>query len=135
MNRRHFVKAGVSSLVIPAAVISVAAAPGRAGLVSDRFYFDERFAEARRRAEDWSGSAPPIPVHGDVTAIWMGGLARASITAPLLMHGATTESFYFCLKVLLHDQVRVSSEVSRIDRDLHLWTIRTDHHYRKGTPA
>jgi hypothetical protein len=49
------------------------------------------------------------------------------------MQGVTTESFHFCLKVLLSDQARVHAQVSRIDRDLHLWTMRTDNHFKNGT--
>jgi hypothetical protein len=134
MNRRHFVQAGMSSLFIPTAVISASAeVPSRSGLAWDYFFFDERFAEARRLAQELSGTAEPTPVQGDVTGIWTGGLGRASLTAPMRMKGVTTESFYFCLKILLSDQARIESQVSRIDRDLHLWTIGTDNHSKNGT--
>lgn len=51
----------------------------------------------------------------------------------MTIKGVTTESFYFCLRILLADQVTVDAQVSRIDRDLHLWTIRTDNHFKNGT--
>jgi hypothetical protein len=134
MKRRHFVQAGMSSLFMPTAVISASAeVPSRDGLTWDYFFFDERFAEARRLARELSGTAVPTPVQGDVTGIWTGGLGRASLTAPMTIKGVTTESFRFCLKVLLSDQVRVDAQVSRIDRDLHLWTVRTDNHFKNGT--
>jgi len=133
VNRRLFVQAGMSSLVLPNAVISAADVPSRGWLACDYFFFDERFVEARRLAGELCGAIEPTPVQSDITAIWTGGLARADFTAPMTMKGVTTESFYFCLKILLVDQVRVDAQVSRIDRDLHLWTIRTDNHFKNGT--
>jgi hypothetical protein len=134
MNRRHFVQAGMSSLLLPNAVIAVSPdAPSRGWPACDYFFFDERFAEARRLAGELSGTTEPTPVEGDVTSIWTGGLGRASLTAPMTMKGVTTESFHFCLKILLSDQVRVDAQVNRIDRDLYLWTMRTDNHFKNGT--
>jgi hypothetical protein len=72
-------------------------------------------------------------VQGDITLVWTGGLARASLAGPMTLQGVTTESFYFCLTILLMDQVRVDAQVRRVDRDLHLWTIRTDNQHTKGT--
>lgn len=133
MKRRHFVQAGMSSLLLPNPVITMSPdAPSRPRPRSDCFFFDERFAEARRLAEELSGSIEPTPVQGDVTGTWTGGLGRASLMAPMTLQGVTTESFYFCLKILLSDQARVDAQVSRIDRDLHLWTIRTGNHSKNG---
>ena len=132
MNRRLFVQAGVSSLLIPSAMIAALAnAPGPDGPVWDYFYFDERFADARRLARALSGATEPTPVQADITGIWTGGLAQARFAAPLAIKGVTTESFYFCLKILLADQGRIEAQVNRIDQDLHLWTIRTDNHVRR----
>lgn len=132
MNRRHFVQAGM--LLLPTAMISAPAnVPGLGQPAWDYFFFDERFADARRLAAELSGATEPTPVQSDITPIWTGGLGRASLTAPMTMKGVTTESFHFCLKILLSDQVRVDAQVSRIDRDLYLWTIRTDNHFKNGT--
>ena len=132
VNRRHFVQAGM--LLLPTAVISAPAyVPGRGQPAWDYFFFDERFAEARRLAGEMCGATEPTPVQSDITAIWTDGLGRAGLTAPMTIKGVTTESFYFCLKILLSDQVRVDAQVSRIDRDLHLWTIRTHNHFKNGT--
>jgi DICT domain-containing protein len=134
MNRRRFVQAGMSTLLVPGAMPAVAVdAPGQAGPAWDYFFFDERFLQARRLAEALSGATDPTPVVGDVTGIWTGELGRASLMAPLAMQGITTESFHFCLKVLLAEQARVETQVSRIDRDLHFWTMRTSNHSRRGT--
>jgi len=95
-------------------------------------FFDERFAEAGRLAQQLPGTVEPTPVQGDVTSFWTDGLACASLARPLVLMGVTTESFYFCLKTLLLDHAGVSARVTRVDRDLHLWTIRTDNH-KKGT--
>ena len=134
MNRRRFVQAGVSSLIVANTVIAASdASASRGRLDSDYFFFDERFAEARRMAAELSGITVPTAVQGDVTPIWTGGLSRASLATPMTLRGVTAESFYFCLTILLMDQVRIDAQVSRVDRDLHLWTIRTDNHNTKGT--
>jgi hypothetical protein len=134
MNRRHFVQAGVSSLLLPNAVIAVCPdARSRGWPAWDYFFFDERFADARQLAGELSGATEPTPVQSDITPIWTGGLGRASLAAPMTMKGVTTESFHFCLKILLSDQVRVDAQVNRIDRDLYLWTMRTDNHFKYGT--
>jgi hypothetical protein len=133
VNRRLFVQAGMSSLVLPNAVISAADVPGRGWLACAYFFFDERFTEARRLAAELCGATEPTPVQSDITAIWTSGLGRAGLTAPMTMKGVTTESFHFCLKILLSDQVRVDAQVNRIDRDLYLWTMRTDNHFKNGT--
>ena len=70
---------------------------------------------------------------GDVTDLWTGGLATASLAAPMALTGITTESFFFCLKTLLADRVRVNATTTRHGRDLRLWTIRTDNHSKNGT--
>ena len=136
MNRRLFVQAGVTSLFIPNAMFAASAvAPSRDGLAWDYFFFDERFAEARRLAKELSGTTEPTPVQGDITGIWTSELGRASLAAPMTMKGVTAESFYFCLRILLADQARVEAQVSRIDRDLYLWTIRTDNHLKGATKS
>jgi hypothetical protein len=134
MNRRRLVQAGMSSLLLPNAVIAASPeAPSRGWPAWDYFFFDERFAEARRRAGELSGTTEPTPVQSDITPIWSGGLGRASLAAPMTLKGVTTESFYFCLKILLVDQGKVDARVSRIDRDLYLWTMHTDNHFKNGT--
>ncbi len=134
MNRRHFVQSATSSLLIPSAVRAVSGdPPSRDWVVWDYFFFDDRFAHARRLAGELSGITEPTPVQGDITGIWTGGLRQASRASPLALHGVTTESFYFCLKIMLGDHARVDAQVSRVDRDLHLWTIRTDNYGKNGT--
>lgn len=129
-------QAGASSLFIPNAMIAATAdAPSLDRFAWDYFFFDQRFAEARRLAGTLSGTTEPTPVDGDVTGIWTGELGRASLTVPLTLKGVTTDSFYFCLKILLADQSRVEAEVSRIGRDLHLWTIRTDYNFKKAATS
>jgi len=134
VKRRHFVQAGTWSLFLPSVVISASAdARSSDGLAWDYFFFDERFPEARRLAAEWFGITQPTPVLSDVTPIWTGELGRASLTSPLALKGVTTESFYFCLKILLGDQARVAAQVKRVDRDLHLWTMHTDNYPNNGT--
>jgi hypothetical protein len=123
----------MSSLFVPNAVISAsgAATSREQAAASDYFFFDERFAEAHRLAGELSGITVPTPVQGDVTPTWIG-LSCTSLAAPMMLRGVTTESFYFCLKILLLDQVQVAAQVRRFDGDLHLWTIRTDNHFKNG---
>jgi len=134
VDRRRFVQAGISTLFIPNAVMcGPGGAIGGSQPAAIPFFYDERFAHARHLAEDLSGIAEPIPVQSDVTPIWTTGLSRASVLAPMTLMGATTESFFFCLRILLVDQVKVDAQVRRFDRDLHLWTIRTGNHFKNGT--
>ncbi|HEY8519559.1 MAG TPA: hypothetical protein VIN61_05735, partial [Gammaproteobacteria bacterium] len=52
-------------------------------------------------------------------------LERAIREQALTLRGVTTESFRFCPSVLLSDHAVVDARVSRIDRNLLLWTMRT----------
>jgi hypothetical protein len=123
----------MSAVFIPGAALAGSASAPSGWLTPDYFFFDERFAQAWRLAEHLSGTTALTPVHGDITPIWTGGLGPATLTTPMTLQGVTTESFYFCLKILLGDQARVDAQVSRVDRDLHLWTIRTENHFKNGT--
>jgi hypothetical protein len=129
VNRRLFVQAGVSSLLVPAATIAM---PGGESLAWNYFFYDERFDAARRLAAALSGSTEPTPVQGDVTNLWTRELGPAALAAPMRMSGVTTESFYFCLKILMGDQGGVDAQVSRIGADLHLWTMHSRHHSKHG---
>jgi hypothetical protein len=113
----------LSSLFFPAFRASGAGLPR--GNPVDHVFYDERFARARQLADEMPGAHVPVPVRGDVTGIWNAGLGRASLRSPLVLRGVTTESFYFCLKVMLGSQARVETQVARVDRDLFLWTIRS----------
>lgn len=121
----------MANAVIPAS----AGVQGSVWLAPDYFFFDDRFPMARWLAVERSSMRKIIPVQSDITPVWTAGLGRASLAAPLTLKGVTTESFYFCLKVLLADQVRVDAQISRIDRDLRLWTIRTDNQLANGTTS
>jgi hypothetical protein len=135
MNRRRFVQAGATSLLMPATVIVARTPASGDRLAWDRFFFDERFAEARRLARQSSGRTMATAVQGDVTPVWAAGLARTSLATPLRLKGVTTESFYFCLTVLLRERCPVDAQSVRHDRDLHLWTIRTAKHSDHGTTS
>ena len=101
-------------LLLPTAVISAPAyVPGWDQPARDYlFFFDERFAEARRLADEMCGATEPTPVQSDITAIWTDGLGRAGLTAPMTIKGVTTESFYFCLKILLADHAEETEQGS-----------------------
>jgi hypothetical protein len=126
MKRRHFLQAAASSLVIPRAMALVNThAPAVEQPGQDYFFYDERFAQARRLAEELSGSTALTPVQGDITGFWNSGLDRATRQFSVMMRGVTTESFYFCLKIMAGEQADLDAQVTRLDRDLFLWTIRT----------
>ena len=63
-------------------------------------------------------------MQGDITGIWNAGLRRACGRSMLALHGVTTESFHFCLKILVGEQTRMQTRVTRLDQDLFLWQIR-----------
>jgi hypothetical protein len=117
MNRRHFIQAAASSLFVPSAV-TLAHAPAPAT-------FDERFAAARRLAAEMANSCVLTPVQGDITALWKSGLDRACRRSSLTMRGVTTESFYFCLKIMVGEHANLDTQVTRLDRDLFVWTMHT----------
>jgi len=125
MDRRHFVQAGMSSVLLPGAIFTAPAAAGSAAPATlDYFFVDDRFAAGALRAGTISPSLAPIRVQADVTPVWTGLLAGGRIRAPLALRGVTTESFFFRLKTLLARRVH-DSQISRVGPDLHLWTIRT----------
>ena len=138
-----------SALVAAPAIVA-----RRGGPVWDYVFFDDRFAAAQRWARQLVFTVDtiaavdtvdavdtvaavdriePIPVQGDVTGIWTNGLAQASRAAPLSLQGVTTESFHFCLRILLGDYARVGTRSQRLDRDLHAWSIRTVAHSHTDT--
>jgi len=126
MHRRRLIQAATSALFIPKAVmVAHASASATKSPGPDYFFCDERFAKARRLAAELSGCTALTPVQGDITELWNSYLGRASRQSSLHMRGVTTESFYFCLKIMIGEHVHLNAQVTRVDRDLFLWTIRT----------
>ncbi len=126
MKRRHFIQGATTSVLL----LPVAAAPSVAAMAIvardwDYAFFDERFENARRVASAWSASARLISVQSDVTPVWSSGLERATRHHLLRLRGITTESFLFCLRILAGEQARLDVQVSRLDRNLLLWTLGT----------
>lgn len=126
MKRRHFIRGVTASLLLPAALES----PSLLALTArsshgDYALFDERFENARRIAASWPGSNEPIAVQGDITSLWSNTLERATRERPLRLRGVTTESFRFCLAILVCEHADLDLQVSRLDRDLFLWAMRT----------
>jgi hypothetical protein len=125
-----------ATTVLPAVAIAIPAATveqtSRAETPWSHVFFDERFAEAQRLAQRLSGRNAPTPVQGDVTDLWARELEPVSRSSPLSMSGVTTESFYFCLKVLMSDRVPVDARATRIGTDLHFWTMHSRHHSQQG---
>jgi len=126
INRRHFLQAAAAAPFIPHGI----AVAGAADSTFDSFFYDERFDEARRLAAQAAGRGTLTPVRGDVTELWNAELDRASSRSALTLRGVTTESFHFCLKIMLSSKTRIETTVTRVDRDLFRWVIRTS-----GVPA
>lgn len=126
MKRRHFIRVATASLLVPA-VLEPRCLSALAVLSphDDHAFFDERFENARRLARSWSTATVPIPTQGDVTALWSDGLCRATRERRLQLRGVTTESFRFCLSVLVSAHAHVDMHTSRLDRNLLIWTLRT----------
>ena len=133
MNRRLFIKAAVSSIFLPSGILTAKARTRDTDTTTaDYFFFDERFIKARQLAAKLSNSKPLIPVRGDITELWNGQLKRACVESPLVMRGVTTESFYFCLRIMAGSIAGMESQVTRINRDLLLWTIRSNNKLKMG---
>jgi hypothetical protein len=114
MKRRHFILAAAASVLFPAG----------SWRKWDYVLFDERFEQARRLAASWSASNRLIGVRSDVTALWCGELDRLAPHHPLRLRGVTTDSFLFCLRILLGEHANLGVQVSRLDRNLLSWSVR-----------
>ena len=130
MNRRRFLRTASTTLLLPLHAAFAASQAGNPD--TDFFFYDERFAAAGNLAMALSGGCETVPVQSDMTDIWRAGLKRAALQGHLVLRGVTTESFHFCLRTMLADGARVESQISRVDRDLHLWTIRSETTNNKG---
>lgn len=64
-------------------------------------------------------------MQGDVTPFWVGGIDLLSRRTPLILQGVTTESFRFCLHMLLRERAEVRMQVMRADSNLLLWTMHS----------
>ena len=125
VKRRHFIGGSAATLLVAAALEwprlpALATPPSR----DDFAFFDERFEQARRIAASWPASIAPVAVQSDITA-WSNLLDRAARERTLQLRGITTESFRFCAAILMGDHAEVELQVSRLDRDLVQWTMRT----------
>nr|PZN80563.1 MAG: hypothetical protein DIU56_02665 [Pseudomonadota bacterium] len=124
MERRQFIQAAASTALLPSVLTLPAFSASLTGPYRYAF-FDERFERARQVAAAWSESARLLAVHGDVTPFWTEALAREVREKSLTLRGVTTGSFHFCLGVLLSEHAFVDARVSRVDRNLLLWTMHS----------
>jgi hypothetical protein len=126
MKRRRFIHAAISSLTLPVVVKSQSVF-ALSNFTQEPAYafFDERFKHAHRIAAAWAAENRLIAVQSDVTATWQSGLQHMAREHPLTLRGVTTESFQFCLRILLGEHTGLDGQVSRVDRNLLLWTMRT----------
>ena len=131
MRRRQFIRVASVSLLLPAAVGSCLASVATRG--RDCHFFDERFPQARRFAASWPTADTLVAVQGDITPFWKGGLGRLISEQPLRLRGVTTESFRFCLQTLSSEHANVEAQVSRLDRNLLVWTLFTIPNANTGT--
>jgi hypothetical protein len=124
MKRRYFIQAATVSVLCPAAVTTCIAA-----LTTSQnrgaIFFDERFPQARHVAASRSASNRLIAVQSDVTTLWCNGLDRMTRNYPLHLHGVTTESFLFCLRILVSEHADLELRALRLDRNLFQWTMCT----------
>ena len=132
MYRRDLVRAAVASAMLPAAAVFGSWTDTGDWSSADYVFFDARFARAGRCAAELAPHTPLTPVLGDVTDIWNAGIGRAGSGPGMRLHGVTTESFYFCLGILLGAHAQPHARIARLDRDLHLWSIRTDRRHATG---
>jgi hypothetical protein len=131
MDRRRFIGGVALTLFVPSA-----SAPGRAAVEGrrdefDYAFFDERFPHARALAHEFAAARITVAVQADITAIWNAGLGAAILARPLTLCGVTTESFFFCLNVMVGEQVSVDARVTRIGSNLRRWTLRSENHIKR----
>lgn len=129
MNRRDFIctSAGTALLGTLASFNSNAFTilkPDR--FIADYHFFDERFLKAVRHVRS-TPSRKTVAVRGDVTQLWMSDFKTHCQQRDLLLTGVTTESFYFCLNIMLQSHVGVETSVKRIDQDLYAWSIQINN--------
>jgi len=125
MKRRHFIHAATASVLFPCALTPGSAVFAGIARKWDYVFFDERFEQAHRVAAAWPASNRPVAVRGDITAIWYGGLDRLTRDSPLHLRGVTTDSFQFCLRVLLSERAHLDVQVLRLVPNLFSWIMRT----------
>ena len=130
MQRRRFIGAAAIFLLPPALGSCLASTVTRC---RNCHFFDERFARAGRVAASWPAADTLVAVQGDITPFWKDGLERLVREQPLWLRGVTTESFRFCLQTLSQEHAQVETEVSRLDRNLRLWTLHTTPNATTGT--
>jgi hypothetical protein len=136
MNRRRFMKALSSTLLLPLSpALNASAWSSSDKLQSDQFFYDDRFAGARKLALELACPGEIIPVQSDITDIWRAGLNRVCRQGPMVMRGVTTESVHFCLRTMVADCAEIESQISRVDRDLYLWTIKSEPTTHRGVKA
>jgi len=125
MKRRHFIHAAAASLLLPADRKMGVAPLALYSPNLDYAFFDDRFHDAHRIAASWPASNRPVGVQGDITPIWSNGLDRTTRERPLALRGVTTQSFHFCLRILVAEHAHLDVRTSRLDQNLFLWTMRT----------
>jgi len=125
MKRRQFIHAATASVLLPCALAPGPAVFAGTALKWDYVFFDERFEQAHRVAASWLAANRPIGVRGDITPFWIGGLDRLTRNNPLHLRGVTTDSFQFCLRILLGEHANLDAQVSRLHPDLLSWIMRT----------
>ena len=125
VKRRHFIGGSAATLLASAAFEWPSLPAWAASLPQGDFaFFDDRFEKARRIAASWTVSMGPVAVQSDITP-WSDLLGREPRERQLQLRGITTESFRFCAAILVGDHANSDLQVSRLDRDLVLWTMRT----------
>lgn len=126
MKRRSFIHAATAFLILPT-VLKPSVSALTSGLRNrDYVFFDERFLKARHIAAAWADSSRLLGVQGgDITPLWSNGLDRTTRNQPLNLLGVTTESFHFCLRILVGEHADFDLQLARLDRNLFLWTMCT----------
>ena len=94
--------------------------------IPDYHFFDERFLKATQHLKSIK-SEKNVAVRGDVTKLWMSDFKTHCQQRALLLTGVTTESFYFCLNIMLRSHVDVETTLKRFDQDLYAWSIQTNN--------
>jgi len=95
-----------------------------------------RFAELERAREEARTKIELLRselVQGDITLLWSDGLDRVCTESPLRLRGVATDSFRFCLRILVREHADVDAQVTRLDQNLFVWTMSTLPKPKNGT--
>ncbi len=104
-NRRQFLQAGISALLLPLLSRKAFATLAGAAETFDQVVFDQRYPRARAFAERArEAGLQCAAIQGDITDLYFRDLALRWNRGPSTIAGLSTISSLFCLEMLARDR-------------------------------